>query len=454
MWNGPLRRSSRWTAAASSKKPMITAWLLSVPMSLLPLQAQKPAGPITERALREQVAARIDRYRKADAEIRILDSRGRRLSHVQVDAEQIRHSFLFGCAALSLLKHADPAKEKLYQQRFGALFNFATVLTYWQDTDPAPDRRNLDLLSAQTRRLQEMAIRVKGHPLILAGASPRWAPVDPEAVRTLTRQRIEDLMRRFKGQIDIWDVVGDATTASRAQTGLGAWARQAGPAQFTADALRWARAARTGALLLYNDYKLDRDYEELIRNLGALGAPPDALGLEAHMMGSEWPLEKVWNTAETFQRLGKPLHFSEVTVLSDDPKADHRKEWPSTPEGELRQADYVENLYTLLFSHPAVQAIAWWNFVDGDWDRAPGGLLRADLSPKPAYARLLRLVQEKWRTSVTRMTDSAGSARFRGFTGRYRLTLQTDSGAVRKEVDLQAGRRNLFTLRLPAQRRQ
>src|SRR5204862_299680 len=98
----------------------------------------------------------------------------------------------------------------------------------------------------------------------------------------------------------------------------------------------------------------------------------------------------VWETAETFARLKRPLHFSEVTVLSDDPRADHSRAWPSTPEGEQRQAEYVEKFYTLLFSHPSVDGIGWWNFVDGDWDRNPVRLLQErDLhGPAPADFRV------------------------------------------------------------------
>jgi endo-1,4-beta-xylanase len=322
------------------------------------------------------------------------------------------------------------------------------VLTYWHDTDPEPDRKELALLDEQVRRLQKLGITIKGHPLILAGAFPKWAPSDPDRIRTLTQRHIKDLATRYRGKIDVWDVVGDATTASGAQNGLGAWARKAGPARFTADALEWARAASPKAVLLYNDYKLDADYLKLIRDVQDLGAPLDALGLEAHMVGSEWPMEKLWETAETFDHLAKPLHFSEITVLSDDPKADHAKAWPSTPEGEARQADYVEKLYTLLFSHPAVKAIAWWNFVDGDWDRMPGGLLRADLTPKPAYARLRQLINERWRTTADLSTDMFGGATVRGFAGSYRISVRTDSGEVTADEIVKSGQRNNITVRV------
>ncbi len=393
--------------------------------------------------------ARIERLRKADFTVAVQDARGRPVRNATVEARLTKHAFLFGCAALSLTKHDDAAREFLYQKRFGDLFNFATVLSYWQDTEPERGRINYDLLSRQARRLKDMGIRVKGHPLILAGASPRWAPADPDAARELTRARIADIVKRFKGEIDAWDVVGDATTARGAQNGLGAWARKAGPGTFTAEAFRWARAANPSALLVYNDYKLDVDFTNLIEEIDKAAAPVDVLGLEAHMVGSEWPLQKVWDTADTFSRLKRPLHFSEVTVLSDDPRADHSRAWPTPPEGEQRQADYVEKLYTLLFSHPAVEGIGWWNFVDGDWDRSPAGLLRADLTAKPAYDRLLTLIHHRWHTEAMLNTGNDGAASSRGFAGRYHIVVRVNGKSKERDAEVLRAHANRIVVRLP-----
>lgn len=166
------------------------------------------------------------------------------------------------------------------------------------------------------------------------------------------------------------------------------------------------------------------------------------------MIGSEWPLQKVWDTAETFARLKRPLHFSEVTVLSDDPRADHSRAWPTTPEGEQRQADYVEKFYTLLFSHPAVEGIGWWNFVDGDWDRNPGGLLRSDLSAKPAYDRLLALIRRKWHTEVMLKTGRDGAAASRGFAGRYHITVRAGGKTTETDCDVLRSRANRILVRM------
>ena len=80
--------------------------------------------------------------------------------------------------------------------------------------------------------------------------------------------------------------------------------------------------------------------------------------------------------------------------------------------------------YTMLFSYPAVEAITWWDFSDRHaWQGAPAGFLRKDMTPKPAYIELKKLVKGKWWTEAQRRTDSDGSARFRGFLGDYRITV-------------------------------
>ena len=74
--------------------------------------------------------------------------------------------------------------------------------------------------------------------------------------------------------------------------------------------------------------------------------------------------------------------------------AERRTDWPTTPEGEQRQAAEAESFYGVLLAHPAVEAITWWDFPDGCWLNAPSGLVRKDMTPKPAYERLLKLVRQ------------------------------------------------------------
>jgi hypothetical protein len=101
---------------------------------------------------------------------------------------------------------------------------------------------------------------------------------------------------------------------------------------------------------------------------------------------------------------------------------------------ESQQADYAESFYRLCFSHPAVKGITWWDVSDEGSYLEGGGMLRRDLSPKPVYEALRKLIHEEWHTSVQGKTNREGQFQFSGFYGWYRATLQ--KGDVSEEVDL------------------
>jgi hypothetical protein len=82
-----------------------------------------------------------------------------------------------------------------------------------------------------------------------------------------------------------------------------------------------------------------------------------------------------------------------------------------------------------LFSHPAVEAVTWWDFSDyHSWQGAPAGLIRADMSPKPLYERLHGLVWGEWRTDVQATSDGHGQIHLRCFFGQHEVTCRTAAG--------------------------
>jgi hypothetical protein len=95
------------------------------------------------------------------------------------------------------------------------------------------------------------------------------------------------------------------------------------------------------------------------------------------------------------------------------------KEWPSTPEGEKRQAEYAARFYTLVFSHPAVEAITWWAFSAGRHNAR--ALINTDATGKPAYYELKSLIKGKWWTKTEATVEDGGKVQFRGFFGDYQV---------------------------------
>jgi hypothetical protein len=121
----------------------------------------------------------------------------------------------------------------------------------------------------------------------------------------------------------------------------------------------------------------------------------------------------------------------------------------STSEGEKRQARQVTEFYRVLFSHPAVEAITWWDFTDQNaWQRAPAGLVRDDMTPKPAYNELERLIKDKWWTQTETTVEAEGQARFRGFLGQYEVAARIGSRKLTGTFQLDKSEKKTIEVRL------
>ena len=422
-------------------------------------QNTEPAKGETDKQLLAGADKRIARYRMGALVVRVVDQRGRPVKNANVKVEQTRHAFLFGSNIFRLDPRDTSPAQLAYQQRFAALFNYATLPFYWGMFERAEGRPDYARLEAMARWCASHGIKTKGHPLVWQEVYPRWASNDPDVVVPLLRHRVEDLITHYKGLVNIWDVVNEANAAAGFDNGVGHWVKRDGAANEVRTALSWARAAGAGAdeTFIYNDYETGPKNFALLSELRDANSLPDAVGIQSHMHQGVWPLSRVWETCETFARFGRPLHFTEVTVVSAETRTGinyHGRpatDWPTTPAGEAQQAEYVANFYTLLFSHPAVRAITWWDFSDaGAWLGAPAGLLRRDMTPKPAYERLLQLVRGKWWTRASGMTNRSGEYETRAFLGSYTITVAASGRArtVNAEVTKNEDGRNVATVRL------
>jgi len=402
---------------------------------------------MSEANILSTAETRIERHRKADATVRVVDGAGKPVAGARVAVEQTRHAFLFGANAFPVLSYHDPKLEAAYEEEFSALLNYATLGFYWGAYEREPGQTQEKRLRKQAEWCRAHGITTKGHPLVWHEVYPKWGPSEVEETREKLRARITEIVSGFAGLVDCWDVVNEATVSAECDNGVGHWAKRDGAAAMVAEALGWARAANPDATLLYNEYNLGEDYEKLAAELvNPERGLVDVFGIQSHMHRGEWPMLRVWQACETYSRFGKPLHFTEMTALSGEHGWMLPKPWPSTPDGEERQAAYVEQFYTALFSHPAVHAITWWDFNDGQWQGAPAGLVREDLTPKPAYERLLKLIKGRWWTRLEATSDAKGDAKFRGFLGRYRVAITTAGGAVSQEMELTAEGANAVTV--------
>ena len=394
--------------------------------------AQPGRFNMAEAQLLAGAPQRISRYRKSALTIRVVDDRGQPVRQARVKVEQLRHAFLFGCNVFLLNRLETPELEREYRKRFAALFNYATLPFYWAGFEKHRGEPEYERLERMADWCREQGITCKGHPLVWnhpAGV-PRWLPADPAEVKQLSDERVRAVVSHFRGKIDFWDVVNEAADPYRPgfENRMTAMLHRFGKMPVTVGSFEIARQANPGATLLINDYRLDHEYERVIDGLvGPDGKRLyDVIGIQSHMHAGPWPLGRLWEVCQQFARYGVPLHFTETTIVSG-PRTPTG--WNTTREGERRQAEAVVKFYTLLFSHPAVEAITWWDLSDRHaWQQAPAGLVREDMSPKPAYQQLVDRVKRKWWTNVTKNVGETGAAAMRVFQGQHRITVETPLG--------------------------
>ena len=130
----------------------------------------------------------------------------------------------------------------------------------------------------------------------------------------------------------------------------------------------------------------------------------------------------MYRVFDTFGTLGRPFQITEVTFPCHD---------PFSHEAEDLQAEVLKNLYTIWFGEPRIEAVIYWNLVDGyafgaqpgDFtngeNRLAGGLMHFDITPKPALKVLKDLFSKEWHTEETLTIGECGCAHFKGFYGEY-----------------------------------
>lgn len=131
------------------------------------------------------------------------------------------------------------------------------------------------------------------------------------------------------------------------------------------------------------------------------GVEFETLGLQLY-----YPQYDLFEIDRMLQRhfvLGKPIHITEMSTHSA-PGFDTESMRPRTVSApwhgeawsESLQADWLEAIYTICYSHPQIEAAQWWDLADVGGHFWPhGGLLNKDFTPKESFHRLLK-IQKDW----------------------------------------------------------
>lgn len=424
-----------------------------------------------------RVAKGIEENRKGDLTIAVTEN-GKPAAKAHITLRQRTHDFRFGANAFMLDELETAEKNEKYKRILADTFNLATLPFYWCDLEPEQGKTRYTKDSPRVYRrpapdlcveyCKAHGLEPKLHCLNYDRYAPKWLPKDVPEIKRLLEKRIREIAERYADDIPGMEVTNETLAGENHDP------KRSGESTVfirEPDIVEWSFACARKYLphnrLIINEtnnvwrnFRYDRSqYFMQIERALARGAEIDVIGLQYHLFYlTEEKIERmgkgmcsaqnIFNVLDQLAKFGKPLQITEITFPA----------FSDAEEDEQAQAEILTTLYSIWFSHPAMEAIIYWNMVDGyaayaepgDYsageNRYRGGLLRFDFSEKPAYKALRKLLDETWRTNLD--TDCGGTLQTRGFYGEYDAEITVNGKTVTKRLHLQKGGENRFTVEI------
>lgn len=243
-------------------------------------------------------------------------------------------------------------------------------------------------------------LAVQGHVLVWHVDNPKWldeVTLTKTEAEALLKDHIFAVAGHFRGRIASWDVVNEAfeENGSLRET---VWLRTIGP-DYIEKAFRWAREADPGAVLFYNDYRIEEENPKsdavlkLMKDLKSKGVRVDAVGFQSHL-DVEKPLnpQLVRKNIGRFFRAGFPVMITELDLQVLKPgDAKQRK------QEAVVAADFLK----AVLAGGKVKNITFWGLTDeNSWipswfpNALPGLPFAADMKPKPLFDAVLKTIEK------------------------------------------------------------
>jgi endo-1,4-beta-xylanase len=382
----------------------------ALPRTRISYEGRSPDAP-----WRKAADERIDKLRKADMKVRVVDAQDKPVAGAKVEVKMTRHAFPFGTAISSKNILGDSEDQVRYRTELKRLFNEVVVendmkmpLLMWQGYDLP--MKALDWLDANQ-------LPVRGHNLVWPGKE--WMPElvnkraesDPESFRLMLNAHVSFAASYFKGRVVDWDVINEPYTNRLVEEKLG---RQAYIEYF-----KLAHAADPKAKLYINDFAIletgnqlstphMEHYFETIKFLLDNKAPVQGIGIQGHFASNFSSPDVMLKILDRFGSFGLPIKITEFDI--------------NTTDREL-QADFMRDFMTVCFSHPSLEGVLQWGF----WRRAhwipDAALFDSDWTLLPHGKVYEELVTKTWATNATLATDASGTAGVRAFKGDYQISV-------------------------------
>jgi len=271
-----------------------------------------------------------------------------------------KHGLVFG-TAITAGDIFDPEMKEFIASHFNLIVPENTMK--WVNIRPTKQFWNWSDMDKMVNFAEENDIIIKGHPLIWDEQTPPFVNgvKTREDALALVVEHVTEIMTRYKGRIQIYDVVNEPFDEDGSMLDT-FWYRTCGT-EFIDVAFKTAREVDPDAELILNEFnnefaghpKSDGMYE-FVKGMVERGVPIDGIGIQMHIMAeSYFNAEALQENIQRYADLGLTVSFTEIDV---------RIKNPVTEEKEAEQIVAYRGLMEAALANENAKHFVVWGFAD------------------------------------------------------------------------------------------
>ncbi len=383
-------------------------------------------GDVIEKATsensnwRKEAEDRIEKYRKGNVILTVVDKNGNPIIG-DVKIEQVSNDFRFGGIISSSLFVGD--KKNVYKKAFASAYEHAGF-------ENAYKIKHKDMAAKRTPEiiswLERENISLRGHAL--AWEKDKFMP--KELKKYVANKDSLKLMKGMEDYVEYanttykvreWDVLNeprdnhdlnDMTT----QNTFVYWFNTADKYRTDKNVKFYLNENKVVSSPIKMADKNIKIYYNHIKDLVEAGAPIEGIGFQTRFRQRIAP-EEIYRRLTLFEDFNLPMLGTEFEIIDNNLQKFSDEE----------RTEFTEEIMTIYFSHPKMLGLYFWTpFSDIN-----KSMFDMDGKVKPNGEVWLKQIK-KWTTNITEKANENGVVRFRGFKGKYKVSV-TINGKVKEQ---------------------
>ncbi|HMR90632.1 MAG TPA: endo-1,4-beta-xylanase, partial [Saprospiraceae bacterium] len=393
---------------------------------------------------RAEAAARIENIRKSNLTVHVKDISGNAIPDASVKIEMMEHDFGFGSAIVACRTPGNRCYNETYLSKLKNLdgkghgFNVGVTenALKWDGWEEQWIGTPTETVNA-VKWLSESGIKMRGHVLVWPGFDN--LPEDMRANKSnlpYLRNRINERLTfmlthpELSLYIKDWDVLNEITQNRDLEYSFDTDPTLSQGRDLYKEIFKKAKELQPELTMYINDYIVESDggsaaatarYNTYLDEIYAGEVSFDGNGFQAHIGKQPTSILKFKEIFDHYStRYNSRIKITEYDINKEvDP---------------MVQARYLEDLLTMSFSHPAVDAFIMWGFWDGNHWGQNAPIFNLDWSIKPSGQAYIDKVFNEWWTNDEANSDLSGTASFRPYKGKHKITVTKDGKEKTQEV--------------------